>query len=94
MSIDDPSTENARFTAAAAVAQNTAMSEEAQVQQAPVAETAPLVFEQPLNERMRTFLRLDFLYNQALVSQRDAEPVGQPRGDGQPARYPGYRRKG
>jgi cell division protein ZapD len=25
-----------------------------------------LVFEQPLNERMRTFLRLDFLYNQAL----------------------------
>ncbi len=33
-------------------------------------ETAPpegtLVFEQPLNERMRTFLRLDFLYNQAL----------------------------
>ena len=32
----------------------------------PVAETAPLVFEQPLNERMRTFLRLDFLYSQAL----------------------------
>ncbi|MCB1624307.1 MAG: cell division protein ZapD [Pseudomonadales bacterium] len=27
---------------------------------------APLVFEQPLNERMRTLLRLDFLYNQAL----------------------------
>jgi cell division protein ZapD len=26
----------------------------------------PSVFEQPLNERMRTFLRLDFLYNQAL----------------------------
>ncbi len=25
-----------------------------------------LIFEQPLNERMRTFLRLDFLYNQAL----------------------------
>ena len=30
------------------------------------AETEILVFEQPLNERMRTFLRLDFLYNQAL----------------------------
>jgi len=30
----------------------------------PAAET--LIFEQPLNERMRTFLRLDFLYNQAL----------------------------
>jgi cell division protein ZapD len=25
-----------------------------------------LIFEQPLNERMRTFLRLDFLYSQAL----------------------------
>src|SRR5882762_2750118 len=25
-----------------------------------------LVYEQPLNERMRTFLRLDFLYAQAL----------------------------
>src|SRR4029077_8062642 len=30
------------------------------------AESQILVFEQPLNERMRTFLRLDFLYNQAL----------------------------
>src|SRR3954453_23284823 len=29
-------------------------------------ETGSLVFEQPLNERMRTFLRIDFLYNQAL----------------------------
>jgi len=56
----------ARFTAAAAVAQNSPMSEEAQQQSEPVAEAAPLVFEQPLNERMRTFLRLDFLYNQAL----------------------------
>jgi len=42
------------------------MAEEAQIQQAPVADSVPLVFEQPLNERMRTFLRLDFLYNQAL----------------------------
>ena len=25
-----------------------------------------LIFEQPLSERMRTFLRLDFLYGQAL----------------------------
>ena len=34
----------------------------------PVAQAvaAPLIFEQPLNERMRTFLRLDFLYNQAV----------------------------
>src|SRR5450432_3559528 len=28
-------------------------------------ETAPVVYEQPLNERMRTFLRLEFLYTQA-----------------------------
>ena len=42
------------------------MAEEAQQAVQPEAEMAPLVFEQPLNERMRTFLRLDFLYNQAL----------------------------
>lgn len=29
-------------------------------------EAGTLMFEQPLNERMRTFLRLDFLYSQAL----------------------------
>jgi cell division protein ZapD len=29
-------------------------------------EAETLVFEQPLNERLRTYLRLDFLYNQAL----------------------------
>src|ERR1700690_4652882 len=28
-------------------------------------EAAPVVYEQPLNERMRTFLRLEFLYTQA-----------------------------
>ena len=28
-------------------------------------ELAPVVYEQPLNERMRTFLRLEFLYTQA-----------------------------
>ena len=28
-------------------------------------ETEPVVYEQPLNERMRTFLRLEFLYTQA-----------------------------
>jgi cell division protein ZapD len=27
------------------------------------------VYEQPLNERMRTFLRLDFLYQQALFHE-------------------------
>jgi len=66
MSTDDEQRENARFTPEGAHAQNTAMSEEAQQTVQPVAVSAPLVFEQPLNERMRTFLRLDFLYSQAL----------------------------
>src|SRR5437588_7413117 len=39
-------------------------------------ETGTLVFEQPLNERMRTFLRLDFLYNQALYHNEAASPWG------------------
>ncbi|HKD53992.1 MAG TPA: cell division protein ZapD [Steroidobacteraceae bacterium] len=45
---------------------------------APAAEAAlgQLVFEQPLNERMRTFLRLDFLYNQALYHNEMASPWG------------------
>ena len=29
-------------------------------------QTVPVVYEQPLNERMRTFLRMEFLYTQAL----------------------------
>src|ERR1700727_633819 len=47
---------------------------------APSPETAPpegtLVFEQPLNERMRTFLRLDFLYSQALYHNEIASQWG------------------
>jgi len=39
-------------------------------------QTGLLVFEQPLNERMRTFLRLDFLYNQALYHNEMASPWG------------------
>ena len=40
----------------------------------PVDDTAEgtIVFEQPLNERMRTFMRLDFLYNQALYQSEIA----------------------
>lgn len=38
------------------------------------AEAAALtVYEQPLNERMRTFLRLDFLYQQALYHEEGAD---------------------
>ncbi|HXS21037.1 MAG TPA: cell division protein ZapD [Steroidobacteraceae bacterium] len=35
-----------------------------------------LIFEQPLNERMRTFLRLDFLYSQALYHNEAASQWG------------------
>ena len=35
-----------------------------------------LVFEQPLHERMRTFLRLDFLYSQALYHNETASQWG------------------
>lgn len=35
-----------------------------------------LAFEQPLNERMRTFLRLDFLYNQALYHNETGSQWG------------------
>lgn len=35
-------------------------------QAAPVPAVAELTYEQPLSERLRTYLRLDFLYNQAL----------------------------
>jgi cell division protein ZapD len=35
-----------------------------------------LIFEQPLNERMRTFLRLDFLYGQALYHNESGSQWG------------------
>ncbi len=49
-----------------AVKHNRRMSAEYSEVEAPVADAAALVFEQPLNERMRNFLRLDFLYSQAV----------------------------
>jgi cell division protein ZapD len=42
----------------------------------PEAAPEPTVFEQPLNERMRTFLRLDFLYTQALYHNEKGNPWG------------------
>lgn len=38
------------------------------------AATRVIVFEQPLNERMRNFLRLDFLYQQAVHHHTKADP--------------------
>ena len=48
--------------------QNSVMREGASQkgESAAAAADKPLVFEQPLNERMRSYLRIDFLYNQAL----------------------------
>src|ERR1700724_4444834 len=43
---------------------------------APRADPQVLIFERPLTERMRTFLRLDFLYNQALYHNEMASPWG------------------
>ncbi len=43
---------------------------------APAASATPAVFEQPLNERLRTFLRLDFLYSQSLYHNDKASSWG------------------
>jgi cell division protein ZapD len=43
---------------------------------APAGAPEVLIFEQPLNERMRTFLRLDFLYNQAVHHNEIASQWG------------------
>ena len=42
----------------------------------PATETETLIFEQPLSERMRTFLRLDFLYTQALYHNETTSQWG------------------
>jgi cell division protein ZapD len=66
------------FTERALLKQNNDMSPtaapEAEAVEAASAAVEPLVFEQPLNERMRTFLRLDFLYNQALYHNEIPSP--------------------
>ena len=38
------------------------------------AATRVIVYEQPLNERMRNFLRLDFLYQQAVHHHTKSDP--------------------
>jgi cell division protein ZapD len=66
------------FTGLAPVKQNNGMSSEAAEVGATVVDAAvvPFVFEQPLTERMRTFLRLDFLYNQALFHNQSPSQWG------------------
>jgi cell division protein ZapD len=56
------------------VGQNTLMNaNEAAVPRADAAARA-IVYEQPLNERMRNFLRLDFLYQQAVHHHTQSDP--------------------
>ena len=52
------------------------MAAEEMREQAPATDTETLIFEQPLSERMRTFLRLDFLYTQALYHNEIATQWG------------------
>jgi len=42
--------------------------------EAPETAAEPVVYEQPLNERMRAFLRLEFLWNQALYHSSSPSP--------------------
>jgi cell division protein ZapD len=66
--------DTALWRAAPCLKHNSRMSEAQQQVAQPVIDTAEgiTVYEQPLNERMRTFMRLDFLYNQALYQSEIA----------------------
>jgi cell division protein ZapD len=59
-----------------AVKQNNRMKENAAHAAAAATKSDTLIFEQPLHERVRTFLRLDFLYNQALYHNEMASQWG------------------
>jgi cell division protein ZapD len=57
------------------VAQNSGMNSAAELSPLP-AEQGPIKFEQPLTERMRTFLRIEFLYGQTLFHVDDPTDYG------------------
>ena len=61
-----------RFTLARALAQNSDMNSNHET--LTDAESVPVIYEQPLNERMRTFLRLEFLYTQATYHSEFPSP--------------------
>ena len=65
---------HAPFPAPDAVAQNTGMNAIEAVMPSVETATRAIYFEQPLNERMRNFLRLDFLYQQAVHHHTNADP--------------------
>lgn len=64
------------FTADDAIAQNTGMTEALAPDENRATDDSVIIFEQPLNERLRTFLRLDFLYSQALYHNERASDWG------------------
>jgi cell division protein ZapD len=64
----------ARLCASEAVEQNTGMNANEAVVPSMEAATRRVFYEQPLNERMRSFLRLDFLYQQAVHHHTKADP--------------------
>src|SRR5580704_630932 len=63
-----------RFTLGLRLAQNRRMNSHPDPQTQADLEAAPIVYEQPLNERMRTFLRLEFLYTQASYHSESPNP--------------------
>lgn len=58
------------------VAQNSAMIEASQNRAEPGTDARLIAFEQPLSERMRTFLRIEFLNSQALLHSRHETAYG------------------
>jgi cell division protein ZapD len=62
------------FTIGLGLAQNSQMSSHLDPRAETAPEPAPVVYEQPLNERMRTFLRLEFLYTQATYHSDGPSP--------------------
>ena len=64
-----------RFAARQKVAQNTAMAKTASELTRASTQEGAMEFEQPLSERMRTFLRIEFLYQQQQRNSRRRLPV-------------------
>jgi len=64
----------ARLCASETVEQNTGMNANEAVVPSREAATRRVFYEQPLNERMRNFLRMDFLYQQAVHHHTKADP--------------------
>ena len=58
------------------VAQNSVMADSAAEFTAVSSTELPMEFEQPLSERMRTFLRIELLHQQACFHAKDSTDLG------------------